>query len=523
MNYDINHLNTIEKVGQLMMFGFDGTVLNDHAIKLIKDYQIGNVILFARNCESPEQLFHLNQNLQKLAMESIGIPLLISIDQEGGMVTRIFNGSTFFPGAMTIAATNRQDFAYEMGDLMGRELDLLGINMNLAPVLDVNNNYKNPVIGVRSYSDDPIKVAEYGLSFMKGLQNHVIATAKHFPGHGDTQIDSHLGLPRINHSVERLEKIELYPFKEAIKANIKAIMSSHIDFPYLTEKGLPVTLSKKCLTSYLRETLGFEGLLISDGMNMKAIETHYGTVEASLMAVEAGINIVCVCHEIEDQIGARNRILKAVLENQLSMELLNERVSRVLKYKSELKPINFNLSYQDVSSIVESDQTKKKSYEIVKKAMTLVKGKPFKQCSGALFIGLLPKATSGADDVDHPYNVNLQIHKHMKNIDTVSMSIDPNEREIEKLITRAQSYDQIIVTTYNSNIYLSQINFVEKLIQLDKDLHVVSFRNPYDLYFLKSIKNYVCLYEYTPNSIKVLIEYLKGDLIPEGRIPVKYE
>jgi len=523
MRYDIKQLSTIEKVGQLIMFGFDGTTVNDHAIKLIRDLKIGNVILFARNCESPEQLFRLNQNLQKLAKESIGIPLLISIDQEGGMVTRIFNGSTFFPGAMTIAATNDPNNAYEMGDLMGRELDLLGINMNLAPVLDVNNNYKNPVIGVRSYSDDPLKVTEFGLSFMKGLQNHLIATAKHFPGHGDTHVDSHLGLPRINHSIERLENIELYPFKEAIKANVKAIMSSHIDFPYLTENGLPVTLSKKCLTSYLRDQLGFHGLLISDGMNMKAIEDNYGTVEASLMAVEAGINIVCVCHQIEDQIGARNRILQAFTNQELPIEILDERVNRVLEYKSELKTIDFNQTYQDISSIVESNQTKKKSYEIVKKAMTLLKGNRFHLKDQALFIGLLPKATSGADDVDHPYNVNLQINKQIKDIKTVSMNIDPDINEMNQLIELAQGFNQIIVTTYNSNIYVSQITLIKKLIDLNKDLHVVSFRNPYDLYFLKEIKNYVCLYEYTPNSIKVLIEYLKGEFIPEGSVPVHYE
>lgn len=523
MTYDINNLSIIEKVGQLLMFGFDGTTVNDHAISLIRDYKIGNVILFARNCESPEQLFHLNQNLQKLALESIGIPLLISIDQEGGMVTRIFNGSTFFPGAMTIAATKNVDLAYQMGDLMGRELDLLGINMNLAPVLDVNNNYKNPVIGVRSFSDNPQIVTEFGLAFAKGLQNHVIATAKHFPGHGDTHIDSHLGLPKIEHNATRLEQIELYPFKKAIDANIKAIMSSHIDFPYLTEDGLPVTLSKKCLTSYLRDTLGYKGLLISDGMNMKAIEEHYGTVEASLMAVNAGINIVCVCHQIEDQIGARNRILNAIDQKELSLEVLDERVLKVLQLKSNLKKIDFNLKYQDIKDIVVNEDSKRKAYSVVRKAMTLVKGEILRLKEKSLFIGLLPKATSEADDVDHPYNVMYQIEKEIKGLKTLSFQMSPKNEEINQIIEIAKAYDQVIITSYNSNIYQSQVDLIERLNTLNLDLHVIAFRNPYDLYFVNSIKNYVCLYEYTPNSIKVLIEYLKGDLIPEGSIPVAYE
>jgi len=183
--FDVANLTLEEKIGQLLMFGFDGEDLNDHTIELIKKYKAGNVILFTRNIKSGEQLFKLNQNLQKLAYESIGIPLFVGIDQEGGMVTRIQQGATFFPGAMTLAANDSLEDCYEVANLMGKELKALGINMNFAPVLDVNNNPKNPVIGVRSFSDNPQTVSDYGTEFMKGLQNHVIATGKHFPGHGD--------------------------------------------------------------------------------------------------------------------------------------------------------------------------------------------------------------------------------------------------------------------------------------------------------------------------------------------------
>jgi len=205
--YDIEKLTLDEKIGQLLMFGFDALELNDHAIDLIKNYKFGNVILFTRNVKSMKQLFDLTKNLQKLALDSIGIPLLISIDQEGGMVTRLKNGGTYFPGAMTLAASADSENAYLSGKYMGRELISLGLNMDLAPVLDVNNNPMNPVIGVRSFSDDPGVVSEYGIKYIKGLQENVIATAKHFPGHGDTNADSHLALPLIDHSKERLEKV----------------------------------------------------------------------------------------------------------------------------------------------------------------------------------------------------------------------------------------------------------------------------------------------------------------------------
>ncbi|MBU1143018.1 MAG: beta-N-acetylhexosaminidase, partial [Firmicutes bacterium] len=283
MKYDLNKLTLEEKIGQLFMFGFDATDVNDHAIKLIKEYRIGNVILFARNIKTPEQVFKLNQNLQKLSLKELGIPLFISIDQEGGMVSRITSGATFFPGAMTIAATNDVHNAYLSGKYMGLELINLGINMNFAPVLDVNNNPKNPVIGVRSFSDQPKMVAEYGSAFIKGLQENVIATGKHFPGHGDTHIDSHLALPKVAYGMDRLNPVELVPFKHAIQNGIQAMMSSHIDFPALTENGLPTTLSKKCMTGFLREELGFEGLIVTDGMQMKAIQDNYTTVGASLM------------------------------------------------------------------------------------------------------------------------------------------------------------------------------------------------------------------------------------------------
>ena len=255
VKYDIDKLTIDEKIGQLIMCGFDALELNDHIINLIKNYHVGNVILFTRNVKSMKQVFELNKNLQKLALKNLGIPLLISIDQEGGMVTRIKNEATFFPGAMTIASSNNLDNAYLSGKYMGEELINLGINMNLAPSLDVNNNPLNPVIGVRSYSDDPKVVSEFGIMTIKGLQENVIATAKHFPGHGDTQVDSHLALPEINYGKKRLEAIELYPFKNAIKNGVKAIMSSHINFPAYTEDNLPTTLSKKCLTGLLREEL----------------------------------------------------------------------------------------------------------------------------------------------------------------------------------------------------------------------------------------------------------------------------
>ncbi len=523
MKYDIQRLTTEEKIGQLLMFGIDGTTITDHAISLIKTYKVGNIILFARNAQNPKQLYELTQSLQKLAMAELGIPLLISIDQEGGMVTRIFHGATFFPGAMTLSASNRLDDAYQMGNLMGQELHALGINMNLAPVLDVNNNPKNPVIGVRSYSDDPNRVAEYGISFMKGLQQHVLATGKHFPGHGDTYLDSHLALPKVDYPLKRLESVELVPFKKAIQEGIAALMSSHIDFPAFTEDGRPTTLSKSCLTGFLRETLGFEGLIVTDGMEMKAVQDHYGTVEASLMAIQAGANLVCICHSEPLQKEAAVRIKKALDTQELSDETLDERVLRVLKYKEGLKQVNLNSPYEAIKHVIENQETKNKSYDVVRRAATLVKGQPLVLKDHGLFIGVLPKATTQADDTDGLYDIISHIKRELPGLETHAMSINPSDEDIVGVLDKVKHKKQVIITSYNANIYPSQIRLINEIAQTGVELHVIAMRNPYDLFYTKHIQNYVCLYEYTPNSVRVLLSYLKGQLQMEGRIPVNYE
>lgn len=521
--FDIKNLTTQEKIGQTIVAGFHGTVVTDELRDLIKHYKVGNILLFSRNITSAKQLFDLNKELQKVAMETMGIPLYITIDQEGGMVTRIFDDATFFPGAMTIAATSDPKNAYVMGDLMGKELIDLGINMDLAPVLDVNNNPKNPVIGVRSYSDNPDQVALFGVNNMLGLQNHVVATAKHFPGHGDTHVDSHLALPKVEKSLEELNNFEFKPFRKAIDAGIDAIMSSHINFTSLTEDNLPVTLSKRALTGLLREEMGFKGLIITDGIEMKAIHNHYGAIEATLMAINAGSNLVCICHDLPYQIAASDRLNLALQKGELTIETLDERVSRILDYKKKLKPINFDLTYQDVLANIESLETKKLAKKVVFDAVTLIKGSPIKLKKRALVISTLPSATSIADEDSHNSVLGKKLKSEFDNLTVIESKVSPTELDILNIISISKGFDQIIYTSYNGNVYQSQIALINELEKLGKELHVFALRNPYDLYYAKHIKNYVAFYEYTPNSIEAVISYLKGDLIPVGKAPIIYE
>ena len=521
---DVRNLSLEEKIGQLLMFGFDGESVTDETIEMIKKYKAGNVILFTRNITSGKQLKQLNQTLQKLAYEHIGIPLFIGIDQEGGMVTRIQQGATFFPGAMTLAANGSIDDTYQIADYMGYELKKLGVNMNFAPVLDVNNNPKNPVIGVRSFSDDPKVVSEFGSAYIKGMQNHVIATGKHFPGHGDTVVDSHLGMPKVDYDRERLEQVEFVPFKKAIGDGLLAMMSSHIDFPALTKHGHPTTLSKEVMTDLLRDEFRFEGLIVTDGMQMKAIADNYGTVNASLMAVEAGVNIYCICHSRELQIESLKYIKEAVESGKVSEAVIDERVKRILDFKRTfVEPVSLDETYEDIKDSIMSQQALDLSYKVVEGAASLVKGQPLKLKPKALFVGIMPKATTIADERLGHHDMFEMIEKEMESLDVVKLSIRPDEKDIELVYQKAAEYDQLIITTYNGNVYQEQISLIDKLSNLKKEMHVIALRNPYDLYYSKKIKNYVCLYEYTPNSMKVLLKYLKGDLELKGKVPVKYE
>ncbi len=520
IDYNIERLSLEEKIGQLIVFGFDALEVNEHAIELIKKYKAGNVILFARNIDSPEQLFKLNQNLQKLALETYNLPLFICIDQEGGMVTRIKNGATYFPGAMTLTASNNVKNSYFSGKIMGRELAALGINMNLAPSLDVNNNPHNPVIGVRSFSDDVKLVSGYGVENIKGLQENVIATAKHFPGHGDTSVDSHLDLPRIDKDFVSLEKLELVPFVHAINNGVKAIMSSHINFPAITEDGLPTTLSKNCLTGLLREKLGFSGLIITDCMQMKAIQTYYTTKKGAFMALRAGADLVCISHSSELQIEALEFIKEMVTSKELPLEVIDDRVKRVLKFKEENIHLNTYKSYQDVKEIVENPASKDFALSVVRDAFTLVRGETIHLKKKTLLIASEPVSTTIADEDDGVYSIIKSVQKELPMMDTMSVSVALSVEEIDKIVKTVWDYEQVVFCSYNANIYSFQQELIGKLNNL-VNLHVIAMRNPYDSYFVKDIKNLALLYEYTPNSIKVLIEYLGKGILPKGVCPVR--
>ncbi|HEY7983686.1 MAG TPA: glycoside hydrolase family 3 protein, partial [Ktedonobacterales bacterium] len=297
MTEPLSSMAVDELIGQLFMVGFSGLTPTPAILDLIQRRHVGGIILFSRNVADSDQLLTLTSALQAAARAAgQRHPLLIAIDQENGIVRRLGQGSTIFPGNMALGATDSDELAYAVAYATGRELRALGINLNLAPVVDVNNNPANPVIGVRAFGADPALVARLGAAATRGYQAAgVIAALKHFPGHGDTAVDSHQAMPVLDGDLDRLEAVELLPFRAGIAAGAASVMIAHVALPRLTAgEAVPATLAPEIVRGLLRERMGYDGLVLSDCLEMRAIADTVGTAPGSVRALRAGVDLVLV-------------------------------------------------------------------------------------------------------------------------------------------------------------------------------------------------------------------------------------
>lgn len=401
----LSNMSLRQKITQMMMVDFrqwktadeeaksDFTKMNSEVQKIVEDYDFGSVIFFANNIKETKQSFNLTMDLQKAATKDNGIPLLITTDQEGGIVYRLGSG-TALPGNMALGATGDVNNAKIAGEIIGSELSSLGINTTLAPVVDVNNNANNPVIGLRSYGEDAEMVGKMASAEIEGLAEYnVIGCAKHFPGHGDTATDSHYGLPMVNKSKEELLNNELKPYQVAINQGIEMIMSAHILYPQLDdttvhsdktgkEEKLPSTLSHKILTDLLKGEMGFNGVVVTDAMNMAGIAATYDEVQAVKLAINAGVDLICMptnitCLEDMSKLDAIiDGVEKAVNDGEIQESRLDDAVTRVLTLKENKGILDWkesNYSLEKALATVGCDENRAKEREIAAKAVTVVK------------------------------------------------------------------------------------------------------------------------------------------------------
>jgi beta-N-acetylhexosaminidase len=323
-------VNVVEQIGQLFMLGFDGTAVSPEWAELQARYKPGGMILFARNLEDPAQIIELTNGLQARSPHS---PLLIAVDQEGGRVSRLPKGFTIFPPCGLVGACRSEELVYAAAAVTAAELRAVGVNMNMAPVLDVHSNPGNPIIGDRAYGTEPDMVAELGLAAIRGLQGKgVVACGKHFPGHGDTGTDSHKELPIVTASAEVLFERELPPFRHAIANGLASIMTAHVVYPALDAER-PATLSPVILTGLLRKQWGFDGVIVTDDLEMRAIVDHHGIGDAAVQAFLAGADILLICKDRDGAVTAMEAVRKAVESGIIPPDRLDASVRRILQLK----------------------------------------------------------------------------------------------------------------------------------------------------------------------------------------------
>lgn len=511
-----------EQIGQRLVTGFPGTELTDDYKRMVRDHKIANVTLFRENIESCAQLRRICGEIQSLVREETGHAAFITIDQEGGVVSRLPSDGVNVPGAMAVAATKDPENAYRAGLLTGRQLRSLGVNFDFAPVADVNINPANPVIGARSYGDDPREVGRYVCRMFQGLSDGgVLSSAKHFPGHGDTDVDSHLALPKVDKSRDELEKAELVPFRMAIKAGVPAIMTTHILFPQIEPEYLPATMSRRILTGLLRGELGYDGLIVSDCMEMQAIRDYFGTVKGAVAALGAGVDMVLITHSTLLSGEAAVEAEKALMEGRLDPDEMERSAGRILALKEKWAD-----GHSDAKAAAfDRDEARAESLAMLQKTITEVS----RPRTGAVSCGERPLCigcssfrSSLVGNVDDGRdNLFGILMAELLGGDHADMTVEPDGERIARLVAEAADHTAAVVGLCEGRRYEGQRRLVKALADARIPVIAVSLRSPYDLAGLPETVWALAAYEYSPDSIRAAAKVIKKETVPTGRLPVR--
>lgn len=515
VNYADSETENLDGVQNRIIKGsqrFPERATPEYVKELIKNYHIGGIhfTLYGtiQSCLNAIKEFQDISNL----------PLFISQDFEWGLSMRLLDAMRF-PKNMTLGAIQDNNLIYEMGKEIGKQCKLLGVNINFAPVADVNNNPKNPVINDRSFGEDKENIAQKSIAFMQGLLDaNIIACAKHFPGHGDTEVDSHCDLPIINHPLERLNDIELYPFKKLIEAGIPMIMTAHLCIPALdARKNRAATLSKSIITNLLRNELKFDGLIVTDGLDMSALTKHFEPGIVDFEAFLAGNDILLMSEDIPR---ALNLIKQAIQNNIISEEELDKRVLRILKAKEKLglnkqRYLN-NIKKEDFFT-TEAKDLKKKLYET---AIILVANTknilPLNAGDQIIYMQI-----SGQKNIEFKNKLNSTY----KDIEILQLDKNISEQEIQK-ITKL-SGKTIIISIFDMNKFASKnYGISNKTLELINELNkknnviLILFGNAYSLKFFKNIPTIIMAYEDDIDAQNAAANIISGKLKPSGSLPV---
>lgn len=505
-----------EKVAQLLLIGFGGTEIGDFLRTWVGHKRVGGVALFARNLRGPAQIRALTSGIAALSQG--GVAPFVAIDQEGGPVLRIRNDFAVLPGNMVLGATGDRALAYAAGRATASDLLRLGFNMNFAPVLDVNSNPDNPVINVRSFGERPADVAALGRAFLRGQQAVGVASvAKHFPGHGDTSADSHFALPRIEASMAHLQQVELPPFRAAIEAGTDAIMTAHIALPNVAHAGqVPATLSRPILTHLLREQLGYDGVVITDGLEMQGIAQRFGIGPSAVQAIAAGADMPMVLWSDEGCEQAYAALLQAVDKGVISASRLDASVRRILRAKARrglLGGGDIDAPAPSGDGLKENRVHAQLMQRIAEDGVTLVRN------DGAL-LPLGPDVTGWA--VAAPDGPFLRQMREQGVISHVTLSAMPSRaqraQEVERLLRLADGAQGIVAAV--ANRYHVDIVAAARAARPRVAFAVVSLASPYWFSEFADVEAFVCTYSTLPVAQRAAADVVMGERIPKGRLPV---
>jgi beta-N-acetylhexosaminidase len=545
----VRHMTVEEKVGQLFVvevYGQDATTVTPEAAaanqrlygvetpaEVVDKYKPGGVIYFdARrgpdNVRNPRQIALLSNGLQAAAVrQRMHIPLLISTDQEGGAVVfRLVAPATAMPGNMALGASRSQAAARRSAQVIGTELAAVGINQDYAPVADVNVNPANPVIGVRSVGEDPQLVSRLVSAQVDGYHDGGVATvAKHFPGHGDTAVDSHFGLPEVTHTREQLEAIDLPPFRAAIRTGVDTIMTAHVVLRSIDPSGAPATMSRPILTGLLREELRYDGLIVTDALDMGGATGTYPPNVAPVEAFKAGADQLVLAPQLDV---AYNAVLAAVRSGEISKRRLDESVQRILRLK--LKRGLFHRSQVDpdrAERVVGAPDHLAAAQAITDRTTTLVRND-----AGVLPLSADPRRVLVTGwGVTTTQTLGAAIVRRGQTVTILETGTTPAQSRIDEAVAQAANNDLVVVSTMNaSSVDLTtgqptasaaaQQALVRALRATGKPVVVAGMRNPYDISALGDAPTYLATYGYTAGSIESLTRVLYGEVNPTGKLPV---
>ncbi len=536
----LGELTLEEKAGQVIMpwvlgdFAPKGSESHDRVTGFVEDHGVGGVIM---SVGTPFEVAAKLNDLQSHAK----IPLLVAADLETGAGFRMrgaiympgtidLGGATDFPSLMAVGATGREELAYEMGRVTAIEARAMGVHVPFAPVLDVNNNPSNPIINVRSFGEDPDQVAEMGIEFIRGVtENGAIATGKHFPGHGDTETDSHVALPVIRHNRARMDSVELRPFQAAIDAGMEAIMTAHISVPSLNGGVLePSTLSSEVLTNVLRGQMGFDGIVFTDAMDMRAISRQHNSGEAAVRALIAGADVILMPLSVRSAVEG---IVAAVRSGRLSEGRLDESVLRILRMKEQVGIHRDRFVAMDqVAEHVGVPEHVEVADRIAEHSITLLRNEgDLLPLAGTRSARVMSVSYRRSSDVLAGRHFNRALRQTYPRLTSVELSSDTQESVYQALANRARNQAYVVVSTYLTSVNVSGrftlpedlVDFIGELDRIGVPHTVISFGNPYVVMDFPDVQSYLLAWNGSEASQRAAAKALLGQTQITGRVPTR--